>query len=550
MLVVVRTITTVAWLFDILPELLADHRIQVVFTLNGEGSAYEAGVADAVCGIGGRILPWEQAVATPFSLAISASYYGGLDQLRSPLLVLPHGPGYTRKISVPSNGLPPIPALPGSRVKTTIALSHEEQRVQWQESTELGTQAVVIGDPCFDRLQASIADREPYRRALGVSDAQKLIVTTSTWGPRSSFATRPDLTVQLLAQLPADEYDVAAILHPNIWVGHGSWQVRLWMRRGIESGVRLIPFREGWRGAIVAADSIIGDHGSVTFYAAALGTPVLLNVFNADELVPATPLAAFGERAPYLSAHLSLREQVERLGFDRDPARYQDLARRMFAAPGRALERLRSLIYDLIDLHAPPSQPRVLPVAAPKAEQEPVTAHLVRGKAELDSARPRVTLERFPAALDLAHLDEALGRHLAVDEAEPDHRLRESAAVILRASRTEPEPRQELREAARWATSALRTYPGARIAAAALDARHWVLHIRHGPLVQATVDHATNLDTVASALYLALITGQPDLDLERGLSVATGAAQAQVRLKVLPAPFDPAAPEQAALADS
>ena len=66
----------IAWLFDILPELLADHRIQVVFTLNGEGSAYEAGVADAVCGIGGRILPWEQAVATPFSLAISASYYG------------------------------------------------------------------------------------------------------------------------------------------------------------------------------------------------------------------------------------------------------------------------------------------------------------------------------------------------------------------------------------------------------------------------------------------------------------------------------------------
>lgn len=47
MLIVVRTITTVTWLFDILPELFDDLRVQVVFTLNGEGSAYEEGVAEA-----------------------------------------------------------------------------------------------------------------------------------------------------------------------------------------------------------------------------------------------------------------------------------------------------------------------------------------------------------------------------------------------------------------------------------------------------------------------------------------------------------------------
>jgi hypothetical protein len=106
-LIVLRTLTTFAWILELLPELLADARIQILFTVDEEGSAYRDGAVDALAGLGGRIVPWEQAVATPFSLAISASPNGKLARLRAPLLILPHGPGYSKRGSLPEDGVAP-----------------------------------------------------------------------------------------------------------------------------------------------------------------------------------------------------------------------------------------------------------------------------------------------------------------------------------------------------------------------------------------------------------------------------------------------------------
>jgi hypothetical protein len=544
-LVVVRTITTVSWLFDVLPELLGDSRIQILFTLNGNGSAYEAGVVDAVRDLGGRVVPWEQAVATPFDLAIAASYYGGLEQLSTPLLILPHGSEYAKRISHPSDGLAPLPvvAKPGIP-RVTVAVAHEQGRTRWHEDPAKGQRVVVTGDQCFDRLEASHEERERYRRALGVDEDQRMVAISSTWGPNSLLGTCPALPADLLAEMPVDEYVVAAILHPNIWVGHGQWQVRLWLKRALEAGLKLVPYREGWRATLVAADSLIGDHGSVTFYGAALGVPTQLGAFADEEIVKDSATSALGQAAPHLVGDRSLRGQIDRLGFERDAGRYRTIVERAFAYRGEALERLRTVVYELIALDPPSFPVRVMPVPAPEPEGRAATAYLVTARLERDASgpEPRVIVERFPAGLEPMHTDGMAGRHLSVDASEPDRRLRESAAIIACNETAEANSGGAPYEAELWAISTLASFPGCLVVAAALDATRCLIAVRDQTMLEATADDPCDPGLIASAAYASLIAGEHANTLNDGLILSAGARERRVQLRSMPLETQPSAP--------
>src|SRR5690606_4642335 len=132
--------------------------------------------------------------------------------------------------------------------------------------------------------------RDRYRQRLGVGHGRHLLAVSSTWSRHSLLGVRRDLLRRLLAELPLDDYRVTLIAHPNIWYRHGRAQLELWFADEIEAGLPLPPPHEGWRAAIIAADALVGDHGSVTYYAAALGRPVLLAAFGSAELDPESPL--------------------------------------------------------------------------------------------------------------------------------------------------------------------------------------------------------------------------------------------------------------------
>jgi hypothetical protein len=433
-LVVIRTATTLAWLMDLLGDTLADARIQLVFTLSDDRSAYASDVDNLIAQKGGVFIPWSQAISEYFDLAIAASQHGGLEELRAPVLVLPHGPGYTK-----AGGLPRVdwPTERGgsseeSSVPPTVALTHESQKGLFPPQWE----TVVVGDPCMDSLRAGILDRNHYRSELGVSANQKLITISSSWGEDALFAKHPELAAELLATLPLDGFTVAAILHPNIWTGHGEWQVRTWLRRALDSGLRLIPYWEGWRGAIIASDMVIGDHGSVTFYAATLGVPVVIGSFGEKELVQTSPLAQLSALAPHLGSGSSIRTLIEDLAGVFEDTRYGALRDQSFQHPGEALERTRELIYRMLRLSPPAHLPRANSVAAPKHTDDPPTAQLI--SAVVTDCRPGwpgavVVIERFPAAIGLP--TETTGdRTLVANIREPDHRLRESASVLVMSS--------------------------------------------------------------------------------------------------------------------
>jgi hypothetical protein len=530
-LIVLRTIATVSWLLEIVPELVPDTRIQVVFTMDEDGSAFEDGVFDALREAQGRFIPWSQAVRTEFDLVIAASHNGSLERLRSPLLLTSHGIGFGKTKTIPDNGVPPLPQTSSShRPQVTVALSHPEQIQQW--GTPNGEfRTTVIGDPWIDRLQASRPQRWLYREALGAGDERKVVVVSSTWRKRSLLAERPDLLARLVTELPADEYRVAAIVHPNVWSGHGPWQVQTWLREATEGGVQLLPPRGGWRGALVAADCLIGDHGSVTFYAAALGVPVLLGAYGTAEMTPSTPLAQFGFRAPRLDPDAALRGQIENIEWGWDPGRYGDLAARCFAYPGKATQRLRDVIYDLIDLDPPERLPRVLAVPPPAPYEESVTAHLALARRDAgESGGERILLERFPAHLEPAFDSRAAHSHLAVDDRESDERLRQSADVFVRRLK----PRRQHREASEWSQVMLASYPGSQMAAASLGDGMVALARRGKGVRRFRLEPETDdpAGLVASAIHAATALGVHlhDESFEEGWSLELCLGEASHRI--------------------
>jgi hypothetical protein len=225
---------------------------------------------------------------------------------------------------------------------------------------------VVAGDVCFDRVRASVPYRHHYRAALGVREGQQLVTVTSTWRPESAFGQHADLFDRLVAELPRDQYRVAAILHPNIWAVHGAWQVRAWLAESLRAGLLVLPPEEGWRAALVAADWVIGDHGSVTQYAAgATDVPVLLAAFPDHDIRAGSLADVVARSALRLRLDRPLVPQLAHAAATRDPQRQAPVRELITAHPGRAGAILRRTMYRLLELPEPDRPVPVSPVPLP-----------------------------------------------------------------------------------------------------------------------------------------------------------------------------------------
>ncbi|MEU6620945.1 hypothetical protein ABZ926_09240 [Streptomyces litmocidini] len=457
----VHNVTSAGRLLDLVPLFHDDFRVQLLVTSTGS-SAFQEGIRELFHDLQLPELPWKQALSTPVDLAISASFGGELDLIHGNLAVLSHGVGYTKRLGKPGAGSrkPTFGLSPewllsdGQPFVDGLVLSHPEQLERLARvCAEAVPSAVLAGDPCFDRMLAARPYRDRFRRALGVRRGQRLVVLNSTWNPEGFFGSGggqdvlPSLLPRLAAELPADDYRLAAVLHPNIWYGHGPGQIRAWLDRAQRDGLTLIDPVHEWRQALLAADLVLGDFGAVSYYAAALGTPVLLAADGAGVLDPGTPLAEFVRRAPRLDPRAPLRLQVERgISAHRpDPS----LAGSVTSEPTRSAELLRRHFYALMDLPEPTATASLEPLPLPPYRPGKVTSPL--------SVRTRLEGTDIVVERSAGHPAGAAGdAHLAVHEETRRPGDLDVADVITRDGQAD-DPR--LGGPAAWTDEVLRRHP-------------------------------------------------------------------------------------------
>ncbi|WP_436842656.1 hypothetical protein [Streptomyces flaveolus] len=507
-----RTVTSTARVLECLPALLrGDSRVTVVFAYDPT-SAFNDGVLDLLHDAGCRVMPWSQLGSIAPDLIVSASENIDVPEGDCPVLVLPHGVGFQKLVPdsrAPRSRLSGV--VPDSLLESGrawLAVSHPDQEQQLL-ATHPGTagRTLLIGDPCFDELAISLPQAAAYRRALGVADGRRLVVVSSTWGPTSLLGRNPQLPAELLAALPYDEYRVAAVIHPNVWSAHGSWQIHTLQAAALEAGLLLMPTVHAWRSALVAASVVVGDHGSVTLMGAALGKPVLLAAFGSDA-VPGTAVAHLGQSAPRLDPRGDLRQQIEDAVQGHVPERYAAISDLAFAEPGLALTRLRAVLYRLLKLAEPASStPPLLSLPHSDPPATPVTSWMVTTVVTSTAdGRLMVTARRHPAAVSGAGQEAAdTFVHLACDEEERDHRLTESASVVVRRR-----PAETVVSALGWIRETLHRLPGSLLAAVPLNGRSFLLGTRDGLIVEATVTGpAIDPGPPAALVYACLRAGLP-----------------------------------------
>jgi hypothetical protein len=380
-LAVVHHLTSATRLADLMPLLEVDQRIQVVYTW-APGSVFGSGVSEYLESLGAVVVPWCQAVQSRFDLAVAASY-GSLERLHAPVLTAPHGVGFG-KLTSRWDGRGPAAARDGTGavrarlvyhgrvVPAAIVMATHAHLARLSSACEEATEvAVLAGDPCFDRLAASMPHRSRYRAALDAGD-RRVVVVSSTWGPGSLLRRHPELLASMAEELPAENYRIAAIVHPNVWAWHGRRQVLAWYGDCVRRGVTLVPPEEGWRGLLAAADVVVGDHGSVTCYAAAAGVPVLLASFPRGEIEPGSPSAALGRIAERLRPSRPLGAQLASAAAKWPHPGRAEAAAHVTSVPGQAARIIRAAMYRLMRLPEPEAPPLVpaVPAAAGIAVSE------------------------------------------------------------------------------------------------------------------------------------------------------------------------------------
>ncbi|GAB3486241.1 hypothetical protein [Nocardiopsis coralliicola] len=503
-LAVARTLTSAIRVLEALDGLRGDHRIKTAFTVEGT-SAYSDGAEDLLRRAGARIIPWESVGGHRFDLAVTASENVDLEPLDCPVLVLPHGIGFHKFVPDARGTGQRISGLVGEKFlrskHVTMVVTHPRQAEYLRAAGGEGSGGTVVAlDPSRERLRAGRKLRELYRRELGVAPRQSLVLTTSTWGPQSLVGRHPRVNSLLLARLPYDSYRVAAVLHPNVWSREGAWQVRTETADAVDGGLILVPPDEGWHAAMLAADCVVGDHGSVTLYAAALGLPVLLGAFgDGTAVVPGTPMAALGAEAPRLDLGGDLSAQIDAVAAQHAPDRYAAFAADLFTPASDDVRTIAEAVSARLGLAPLPSAAQTRAAAPLRGPARRVGAFLVHTTVT-DGG---VDLHRFPAAAALAIDRDPGPAHLSAAEGEPDRMLVENAAVVW-----DPQPAGD-EEAAATAARLLGAYPGCRIAAAA-TAAGCTLALRDGRMIDAAAQSGTLLSPclLAGAVYALLVAGR------------------------------------------
>lgn len=358
-LVAVHTITSLIRLEDIVTSLEDDPRVQLIYTQVPD--RFGEGVDKRLRDMEVRVIPWNEATERVFDLVVGASLHRLEDLPAKARFAAPHGAGYNklwpawawpgRDDDRPVYGLDRASLLDddGRPVVDALILPHPDHLTTLaRQCPEAVQNAVVAGDPCYDRFLVCREQRVHYRQRLGIRDAQVLVAVSSTWGQSSLLATHRELLMRLASELP-NNHRVIATVHPAVWAEHGPRQVRTWFREAHGVGLNLVDAYEDWRGLLAAADLLVADHSSLSAYAAGAELPVLFSHFAEGEVDANSIMAELAQQSPRLDTQAALVDQLA-AARAAQPAQRKVTYDRLAARKGVSAEIVRETLYRQLSL--------------------------------------------------------------------------------------------------------------------------------------------------------------------------------------------------------
>lgn len=519
----VRTFVSAIQLYQELLVFEGDTRVKLVW-IHCPGSKLEHPLSEWLRGKGIDLVPYEKAKAGRRDLILTTSEW--IDPIPfspTPVIVIPHGVGFHKYVPDPVTGVSRLAGLArpeGLRTgQVTQVVTHPDQARQLAEASEHTIGRTALGGCSnFDLLQNSRGERATYQNALVVTDNQRLIVLSSTWGPGSLFDQRFDLIGRLLAQLPFERYRLATFLHPGVWSLESESEILRRLSQHINSGLMVIPTTEGWHGTLLAADLLIGDNGSVSLLGATMDIPLLLGTFS-ENVVPGTVMADLGDgMATFIDPDGDLRQQIEDEIKRHDSTRAAQLIERTIARPGESGELLRALCYTLVKQPVPTDElpARIAPVPVPK----PCGAHSFRLSFHLD-ADHAVVGDIYPAFF--REKAGCSGERLLVETSESNLTRYSNASIIV-----DPVP-VPAGTANAHLTGMAGKYVGCRVVAIANDDGSCEILVRDGRRFHVTGDKAVSVRVLASAFYTILVA-QKELSGEFVVRTSVGEVKMTITL--------------------
>jgi hypothetical protein len=360
-------------------EMLADCNPRMLWSFTVPPDDYNHGVATFLRNRGLKVLKWKRLVnelQLHFGVALAAAW-GGLHKLQMPVIKMAHGARYEKK----------TPRRPGSGAETPrlrhglgvesmvwhartvasrVVVAHKDD-IAALDPTVAGLieSARVMGDPIVDQIDGHLHLRERYREDLELEPGMKLIVVTSTAGRRCLWLDRPELLHRLVTELPAQQYRIVAILHPHLRHVYGT-QLDIALRRLLARGLRLVPPDQDWMVPVIAADWVLGDHGSVLQYATRTPAVLLKSGFATDEIATGSARARLGEQVPALVWNQPIEPQLLAAARPEVVARYASAAQQLSSQPGRFAANLRREIHHLLGVAEPEVPARLPDLVVPK----------------------------------------------------------------------------------------------------------------------------------------------------------------------------------------
>ncbi|MFC4079790.1 hypothetical protein [Amycolatopsis samaneae] len=472
MLVVLRNPAAENRLWDLVRPLAADPRLAVVFTVDDgptddgsedSSSDFSGGLPARLTELGAHRLPWAEAIEERFDLALAASDKTELHRVKTPVVLMAHGAGFNRRTKDNANEISGLlrTALvhDGGIVPACVVVAHERDLATLRAiDPRLPARALVAGDPAHHRIVRNLPLRERFRDALAVGE-RKLVLLCSTWGEHSLFGRNPRLPHDLVYALPVDEFAVAMTMHPNVWARHLELEVRALTRTATDGGLRLIPAHGEWRSALVAADLVISDHGSLTVYGAAAGRPVLFAADGGDEVVPGSMMDRLRRALPHLRTGEPLEPQIT-AALARG-ARDVALAASSFAAHD-ALAAILARAYEIMDLPVSPYPTGNDALPAPDVTlREPAAFRVVLTGAHESGGHATLRLHRVAEPPRNPVEERPEDGHLVVNEYSDDIEALENASAIFSGV-----PHPTFDQARTRARRLLNAFRGARMAVA------------------------------------------------------------------------------------